>query len=194
MILIIDNYDSFTYTLVQSVGALGATPVVRMNDEMTAGEVKRMAPRGIILSSGAGTPEEAGRCVEFVEAFAETVPLLGVGLGHQCIAVAFGGTLKPGIEPMHGKADTVEHDGKGLFAGLHLPFAATRYDSTVVCGLDLPAELQVTATTEKGEIVGLRHRSLPVEGVQFHPGSILTVNGQHMMQNFLAMTDTVRAA
>lgn len=194
MILVIDNYDSFTYNLVQYVGALGAEPVVRRNDRVTVNDVHAMQPGGIIVSSGAGGPEQAGNCIELIQAFAGTLPIMGVGLGHQCIAVAFGASLAQGKEPVHGKAATIEHDGKGLFAGLHLPFVATRYDSSVVCEVNLPSTLQVTARTDGGEIAGLRHSTLTVEGVQFHPGSILTVNGQHIMQNFLAMTNTARAA
>lgn len=193
MIVVIDNFDSFTYTLVQYVGAAGAKPVVKTND-VAVDEIKALRPCGIIVGSGAGRPEDAGCCIEVVRAFAGEVPIMGVGLGHQCIAVAFGGRVKAGKEPVHGKTAVVEHDGKGLFDGLHLPFAATRYDSTVVCEFHLPHGLQVTAKTEDGEVAGLRHATLPIEGVQFHPGSILTVNGQHIMQNFVAMTKTVRAA
>lgn len=194
MILVIDNYDSFTYNVVQYVGALGAEPVVRKNDALSVDDVRQLQPRGIIISSGAGRPERAGRCIELIRALAGTVPMFGIGLGHQCIAVAFGAALAQGKEPVHGKVATIEHDGTGLFAGLHLPFVATRYDSAVVCDVNLPTALHVTARTDGGEIAALRHSTLAVESVQFHPDSILTVNGQHIVQNFLAMTDTVRAA
>lgn len=194
MIVVIDNYDSFVYNVVQCLGSLGAQTVVRKNDSITFEDIERIQPRGIVIGSGSGRPEEAGRAVEIVQVYAGRIPILGIGLGHQCVAVAFGGTVVAARQPLHGKAEAVEHDGQGLFAGLHLPFVATRYDSTVVTDVDLPPELVTTAHFAGGELAGLRHKTWPIETVQFDPGSVLTVNGQHMMQNFVAMTNKVRAA
>lgn len=194
MIVIIDHGDSFTYNLVQSVEALGAETAVVQSGNGAAGAVGRFEPKGIIVASGAGRPEDAGNSVELIRRFAGRVPLLGVGLGCHCTAAAFGGGLKPSREAVHGKAETVEHDGKGLFAGLHLPFVATRYDSAVVDDDTLPPDLHVTARFAGGEVAALRHAVLPLEAVQFDPASILTANGRHIIQNFLAMTDKVRAA
>lgn len=194
MILVIDNYDSFTYNLVQYVGALGEKPVVRTNDELVVEDVGPMNPGGIIIGSGAGLPQRAGVSIALIQRWAGHVPILGVGLGHQCVAEAFGASIAQGVEPVHGKAETIDHDGKGLFAGLHLPFAGTRYDSAVVDATRLPPELHVSARFEGGEVAGLRHTSLAIEAVQFDPASVLTMHGQQIIQNFLAMTKTVRAA
>lgn len=194
MIVIIDNDDSFTFNLVQCVGALGAEPVVHKNDELSAQDVVELNPTGVIIASGAGRPEHAGNTVQLLKGIAGTVPVFGVGLGHLCVAAAFGAGLVQSGQPVHGKAETVEHDGKGLFAGLHLPFVATRYDSAVVSDVNLPSELVVSARFAGGEIAALRHTTMDVEAVQFDPSSVLTVNGQHIIQNFLALTKTVRAA
>lgn len=195
MIVIIDNYDSFTYNVVQCVGELGANPVVYRNDEGTVAELEDLQPLGLIISSGTGSPDRAGLSKAIIERFSGRVPVLGIGLGHHCIAAVYGAVLVPASAPMHGKLSTVEHDGRRLFAGIRAPFVATRYDSVVVARDGLPNCLEVTAATEgDGEVMGIRHRSLPVEGVQFHPESIFTVHGKRIMENFLAMTGSVRAA
>lgn len=194
MIFIIDNDDSFTFNLVQCVGALGAEPIVHKNDELSAEAVADLNPAGIIVASGAGRPEHAGNTVPLLKDVAGTVPVLGVGLGHLCAAAAFGAGFVQSGQPVHGKAETVEHDGEGLFAGLHLPFVATRYDSAVVSDVNLPSGLVVSARFAGGEIAALRHATMDVETVQFDPSSVLTVNGQHIIQNFIALTKTVRAA
>lgn len=194
MIFFIANDDSFTYNLVQAMQALGADVLVAGNDEVSPEDIRRVQPTGLVLGPGAGTPGEAGRCVRLVRALAGTVPMFGVGLGHQCIAVAFGAVLRPEREPHHGHVDTVEHDGQGLFAGLHLPFVATRYDSAVVGSAPWPPDLHVTARFACGAVAGLRHTGWIIEGVQFDPASVLTVNGQHIVQNFLALAANGRAA
>lgn len=194
MIVIIDHGDSFTFNLLQSVASLGARAVVLQSADTTAEDVEALAPKGLIVASGAGRPETAGNSVELLRRFAGRIPLFGVGLGCHCAAAAFGGAVKASAAAVHGKAEEVEHDGKGLFTGLHLPFVATRYDSAVVDDEALPPDLQVTARFAGGEVAGLRHSGLALEAVQFDPASILTANGRHIVQNFLAMTDKVRAA
>ena len=188
MILMIDNYDSFTYNLVQYLGELGAEVVVHRNDRIAVGDIAEMQPAGIVLSPGPCTPAEAGISVATVTAYAGRIPLLAVCLGHQAIAAAYGGKVVRAPQVMHGKTSEILHDGSGVFAGLPNPFEATRYHSLIVERASLPAELAVTAWTEDGTIMGLRHRELDVEGVQFHPESILTGSGKDLLANFLART------
>ena len=190
MILMIDNYDSFTWNLVQYLGELGAEVRVFRNDRITLEEVERLAPERIVISPGPCTPNEAGISVELVRRFAGRVPILGVCLGHQCIGQAFGGRIVHAREIMHGKTSMIRHAGKGVFRGLPDPFEATRYHSLVIGRESLPECLEVTAWTEReggemDEIMGVRHRELPVEGVQFHPESILTAVGHDLLRNFL---------
>jgi anthranilate synthase component 2 len=185
MLLMIDNYDSFTYNLVQYFGELGEEVHVARNDEITLDEIARLAPRRICLSPGPCTPTEAGITLAVIERFGGSVPILGVCLGHQAIGHAYGGKVIRAGRLMHGKTDAVAHTGSGVFAGLPTPFTATRYHSLAVERASLPQSLEVTAWTDDGEIMGLRHRSLPVEGVQFHPESIATEHGHAMLKNFL---------
>ena len=195
MILMIDNYDSFTYNLVQYLGELGAEVVVRRNDAIAAADIAGMAPDGIVISPGPCSPAEAGISVETVKAYAGRIPILGVCLGHQSIAEAYDGRIVRAAEVMHGKTSEVLHEGTGVFSGLPNPFEATRYHSLIVERDSLPAELAVHAWTEDGTIMGLHHRELDVEGVQFHPESILTGYGKDLLANFLARTghsDTAR--
>jgi len=183
----VDNYDSFTWNLVQYLGELGADVVVHRNDEVTPEEIEQAAPLGVVVSPGPCTPREAGISVEVVRRFAGKLPVLGVCLGHQCIASAFGGRVVRADRLMHGKTSPVEHDGRGVFSGLPQGFIATRYHSLIVERESLPAELEVSAWTAEGEIMGIRHKQLPVEGVQFHPESILTSEGKALLGNFLGM-------
>jgi anthranilate synthase component 2 len=189
MLLMIDNYDSFTYNVVQYLGELGAEVVVHRNDEITLEEVAALAPEKIVISPGPCTPDEAGICVALVKRFAAEIPLLGICLGHQCIGQAFGGDVVRARDVMHGKTSMIHHDNLGVFHGLPQPFEATRYHSLVVARNSLPQCLEVTAWTERDgesdEIMGLRHRELPVEGVQFHPESIFTSSGHDLLRNFL---------
>jgi anthranilate synthase/aminodeoxychorismate synthase-like glutamine amidotransferase len=186
MILVIDNYDSFTYNLVQYLGELGAELRVRRNDQVTIGEIEAMAPEQILISPGPGRPEDAGISVDVIRRFGPSVPVLGVCLGHQAIGVVYGGTVCRAITPMHGKTSTVVHDGKGLFHGIGAPFLAGRYHSLVISNEQVPNELEVAARTkEDGTIMAVRHRSYPVHGVQFHPESVLTDEGRHILRNFL---------
>ena len=192
MVFVLDNYDSFTYNLVQYLGELGAEVVVRRNDEVTPEEVEAMKPERILLSPGPCTPHEAGILVPLIRHMAGKAPILGVCLGHQAIGEAFGGQVVRARTLMHGKTSPVDHDGKGVFSGLPTPLTCTRYHSLIVAEDSLPADLTVTARTpETGTagsiIMGLRHRSLPIEGVQFHPESVLTQGGHQMIQNFLDM-------
>ena len=193
MVFVLDNYDSFTYNLVQYLGELGAEIVVRRNDEVTLDEVEAMHPERILLSPGPCTPQEAGILIPLIQRMAGKAPILGVCLGHQAIGAAFGGEVVRAAELMHGKTSPVDHDGKGVFAGLPTPLTCTRYHSLIVGEKGLPKELEITARSEakvKGEksiIMGLRHRSLPIEGVQFHPESVLTEGGRQMIRNFLEM-------
>jgi anthranilate synthase/aminodeoxychorismate synthase-like glutamine amidotransferase len=188
MILVIDNYDSFTYNLVQYLGELGAELDVRRNDEITVDEVEAdCCPDKILISPGPGTPDEAGVSLPLIERFAGRVPILGVCLGHQAIGQMFGGRVVRAPEPVHGKAAEICHDGKTIFAGLDYRFKAGRYHSLIVERDTLPACLEVSATTPDGLIMGLRHRELKVEGVQFHPESILTTEGKALLANFLKL-------
>jgi anthranilate synthase/aminodeoxychorismate synthase-like glutamine amidotransferase len=185
MILMIDNYDSFTYNLVQYLGELGAEVRVFRNDEISIAAIEALAPSQIVISPGPRTPDEAGITLELVGRLAGRVPLLGVCLGHQAIGQAFGGKVVRAKQVMHGKVSRIRHDGEGLFFQIPNAFTATRYHSLVVERATLPDCLAVTAESEDGEIMGLRHRSLPVEGVQFHPEALLTEHGHRMLQNFI---------
>jgi anthranilate synthase/aminodeoxychorismate synthase-like glutamine amidotransferase len=193
MVFVLDNYDSFTYNLVQYLGELGADVVVRRNDELSVDEVEALKPDRILLSPGPCTPGEAGILVPLIRRMAGKAPILGVCLGHQAIGEAFGGNVVRARNLMHGKVSAVEHDGKGVFAGLPSPLTCTRYHSLIVEEKSLPADLTITARTPEingtagSVIMGVRHRSLPVEGVQFHPESVLTEGGHQMIKNFLGM-------
>ena len=193
MVLVIDNYDSFTYNLVQYLGELGADVQVRRNNQITPDEVQAMRPARIVISPGPGRPEDAGISVEVIRRFGASTPILGVCLGHQAIGVVYGATVCRAHTPMHGKTSTVVHDGTGLFAGMTAPFLAGRYHSLVIAPDTVPAELEVTArTAEDGTIMAVRHRTCPVYGVQFHPESVLTEEGRHILQNFLEMETTAK--
>ncbi len=185
-VLVIDNYDSFVYNLVQYVGELGAHPVVVRNDALSVDEALAMAPDAVLLSPGPGRPQDAGILCEAIGAFAGVVPIFGVCLGHQAIGHVFGAAVVRAPELVHGKTSEIIHEGHGVFSGLHSPLVATRYHSLVVEEGNLPAELEVTARTHEGMIMGLRHRTMEIEGVQFHPESILTEDGHGMLRNFLA--------
>jgi len=185
-VLLVDNYDSFTYNLVQELGELGAEPVVYRNDAIDVAGIRAAGPDAIVISPGPGRPEHSGISVEVVRELAGETPLLGVCLGHQCIGQAFGAAIVAAPELMHGKTSAVFHTGVGVLDGLPNPFEATRYHSLVVDRATLPAELEVTAETADGVVMGLRHRDLPVEGVQFHPESILTTDGPRLLENFLS--------
>jgi len=189
MLLLIDNYDSFTYNLYQYLAELGAEPLVRRNDEITVAEAEALHPTHLVLSPGPCTPREAGVCVALIQELGPRIPTLGVCLGHQCIGVAFGGVVTRAPEPVHGKVSQISHRGAGVFRGLPSPFAATRYHSLIVERATLPPELEVTAETDDGLVMGLRHREYPIEGVQFHPESILTREGKRLLANFLAADD-----
>jgi anthranilate synthase/aminodeoxychorismate synthase-like glutamine amidotransferase len=184
-LLMIDNYDSFTYNLVQYLGELGAAVDVRRNDAVAVDEVAALAPDAIVISPGPCTPREAGVSVPVIERYAGRIPILGVCLGHQAIGAAFGGTIVRASRIMHGKTSPIRHDGRGLFAGLADPFDATRYHSLVIDPASVPAVLEVCAWTAEQEIMGVRHREAFVEGVQFHPESILTLEGKQLLGNFL---------
>jgi anthranilate synthase/aminodeoxychorismate synthase-like glutamine amidotransferase len=187
VILVIDNYDSFTYNLVQYLGELGEEIVVRRNDEITLGEIESNLPGRILISPGPGRPSDAGISLALISNFAGRVPILGVCLGHQAIGQIFGGRVVRAPQVVHGKASAVKHDGKSVFAGLDSPFKAGRYHSLVVERESLPACLEVSAETADGTIMGLRHREKKVEGVQFHPESILTPEGKRLLSNFLEL-------
>jgi anthranilate synthase/aminodeoxychorismate synthase-like glutamine amidotransferase len=191
MVFVLDNYDSFTYNLVQYLGELGSEVVVRRNDQVTLGEIEAIHPDRILVSPGPCTPREAGISIELIRRFTGLLPLLGVCLGHQALGEAFGGTVIRAPRPMHGKTSLVEHDGRTIFGGLPQPLSATRYHSLIVDESSLPDELEVSAFTRDagGErvIMGLRHRRFPVEGVQFHPESVLTAEGKKIIANFLAL-------
>jgi anthranilate synthase component 2 len=184
-VLVIDNYDSFTYNLVHYIGELGAETEVVRNDKITLDEIAAKAPDAIVISPGPCTPTDAGICLSLIERFAGEIPLFGVCLGMQSMGQAFGGDVVRAKTPMHGKVSTVTHEGVGVFRGLNMQFEATRYHSLVVREDTLPQELTVTARSEDGEIMGLQHRDLPVHGVQFHPESIASENGHAILQNFL---------
>jgi anthranilate synthase/aminodeoxychorismate synthase-like glutamine amidotransferase len=192
-IVVIDNYDSFTYNLVQHLEVLGASCDVILNDACDVGAIATRAPHGIVISPGPCTPDEAGVSLAAVARFAATLPILGVCLGHQSIGQAFGGRVVRADRLMHGKTSPIAHDGKSIFRGLSNPFTATRYHSLLVERASLPADLEVSAWTSEGEIMGLRHKTLRVEGVQFHPESILTEEGMALLQNWLQSIGTGRA-
>jgi para-aminobenzoate synthetase component II len=193
-LLVIDNYDSFTYNLVQYFEVLGARCDVRLNDAVTVSDARALAPDGIVISPGPCTPNEAGVSLAIVEQMARERPILGVCLGHQSIGQAFGGRVVRAERIMHGKTSPIHHDGRTIYAGIEEPFTATRYHSLLVERASLPADLEISAWTDEGEIMGLRHRSLPVEGVQFHPESILTQRGMDLLRNWLgAVTEAQRA-
>jgi anthranilate synthase component 2 len=187
MIFVLDNYDSFTYNLVQYMGELGAEMMIRRNDELTVDEVEALKPERILLSPGPCTPQEAGISIELIRRMAGKVPILGVCLGHQAIGAAFGGDVVRADKVMHGKTSEVEHDGKTIFAKIATPMTCTRYHSLIVSEKNLPKELEVSARTADGTIMGLRHRKYQVEGVQFHPESVLTGDGKRLIQNFLEL-------
>lgn len=188
MLLMIDNYDSFTYNLVQYFGELGEDVVVKRNDEITISEIEKLAPQRIVISPGPCTPSEAGVSVATIENFAGRIPLLGVCLGHQSIGQAFGGKIVHAKTLMHGKTSQITHTDTGVFAGLPSPYRATRYHSLVIERESCPECLEITAWTDDGEIMGVRHKTLPIEGVQFHPESIMTEHGHALLKNFLVNT------
>ena len=189
MVFVLDNYDSFTYNLVQYMGELGAEMVIRRNDELTPAEVEALNPDHILISPGPCTPQDAGISIDLIRHFARVgnVPLLGVCLGHQAIGAAFGGNVVRAPKLMHGKTSEVIHDGRSLFSGIASPMTCTRYHSLIVAEDGLPRDLEITARTEDGIIMGLRHRKYRVEGVQFHPESVLTHDGKQLIQNFLEL-------
>jgi anthranilate synthase/aminodeoxychorismate synthase-like glutamine amidotransferase len=189
MILMIDNYDSFTYNLVQYLGQLGEEVTVRRNDEITLADIEAMHPEAIFLSPGPGSPDQAGITLEVIRAFHKRVPLMGVCLGHQAIGQAFGGRVVRAVRIMHGKTSPILNDGRTIFRGLPNPFPAGRYHSLLVEREGLPGCLEVSAETAEGEVMGLRHRAYPVEGIQFHPESILTPGGKRIIRNFLQLID-----
>jgi len=186
MVLVLDNYDSFTYNLVQYLGELGADVTVVRNDAATIDAITRIAPQRIVISPGPGRPEDAGVTMELIRQLGSQVPILGVCLGHQAIGAVFGGSVVRAAVPMHGKTSTIEHNGRGVFSGLTATFLASRYHSLIVAEEGLPQDLEVTARTKEDRaIMGLRHRSRPIHGVQFHPESILTGEGRRILRNFL---------
>jgi anthranilate synthase/aminodeoxychorismate synthase-like glutamine amidotransferase len=185
VVLVIDNYDSFTYNLVQYLGELGEEVLVRRNDEITLHEIAPLSPVAVVLSPGPGTPADAGICKDLLRELGPTLPILGVCLGHQCLGEAFGGTVRRAPQVMHGKVSRVTHADQSVFRGIPSPFAATRYHSLVVDRETLPAALEVTAWTDDGTVMGLRHRQYPLAGVQFHPEAILTEHGHALLANFL---------
>jgi len=187
VILMIDNYDSFTYNLVQYLGILGADVQVRRNDQVSLEEIEAMAPERLVISPGPGVPQSAGIIVPIIQRFYRQVPILGVCLGHQAVAVSFGGRVIRAARLMHGKVSEIYHDSRGVFRDMPDPFTATRYHSLAVDGESLPASLEISANAEDGEIMGLRHRDYPVHGIQFHPESILTEGGMHILENFLKL-------
>jgi anthranilate synthase/aminodeoxychorismate synthase-like glutamine amidotransferase len=188
MVLVIDNYDSFTYNLVQYLGELGADVRVKRNDQVTLDEIEAMEPDQILISPGPGRPEDAGRTIDVIRRFGPTTPILGVCLGHQAIGLVYGGIVCRASVPMHGKTSVVVHDGKGVFSGIDAPFEAGRYHSLVIANHAVPSDLEVAARTrEDGTIMAVRHRRHPVHGVQFHPESVLTNEGQRMLRNFLEL-------
>lgn len=190
MILVIDNYDSFTFNLVQCIGELNVNREVHVvrNDAFSLEEVESWRPRCLILSPGPCTPKESGNCLEAIRRFAGLVPILGICLGHQCIGAAFGARIIRGPRLMHGKTSRIYHDGKSIFEGIPSPFEATRYHSLVVDRLTLPSEFEITANSDSDELMGIRHRTMPLEGVQFHPESFLTTHGPELILNFLNHT------
>ncbi|MCG3112908.1 MAG: aminodeoxychorismate/anthranilate synthase component II [Candidatus Manganitrophus sp. SB1] len=191
MLLILDNYDSFTYNLVQYLGELGAEMSVHRNDRITLQEIEKMQPSKIVISPGPCTPKEAGISVDLIRKFGSQIPILGVCLGHQAIGEAFGGEIIRAPRLMHGKTSMIEHDGRGVYRGLPNPFEATRYHSLIIRRESMPRVLEITAWTEEGEIMGVRHKTFPIEGVQFHPESILTKAGKDLLKNFLAYENVI---
>jgi anthranilate synthase/aminodeoxychorismate synthase-like glutamine amidotransferase len=189
MILMIDNYDSFTYNLVQYIGQLGSAVEVHRNDKISIDEIRKLKPDAIVLSPGPCTPQKAGISVEVIRQFGTTIPIMGVCLGHQAIGYAFGAKVVRAERIMHGKTSTVINDGRTIFKGLPNPFVAGRYHSLIVERDSLPDCFEISAETEEGEIMGIRHKEYPVEGVQFHPESVLTPNGKRVLKNFLTMLD-----
>ncbi len=187
MILLLDNYDSFTYNLAQYLGELGCRVEVHRNDKISVEEIARRKPEKIVISPGPCTPQDAGICLELIQKLAGTIPILGVCLGHQAMGAAFGGKIIRAPKLFHGKTSEIEHDGKGIFRKLPNPFTATRYHSLIVERKSLPRELTITAETHDGIIMGMRHKRYLLEGVQFHPESVLTVPGKELLQNFLAL-------
>lgn len=187
MILLIDNYDSFTFNLVQYLGELGADVLVKRNDAISIQEIEDLAPEAVVISPGPCTPNEAGISVELIRSFAGELPILGVCLGHQAIGAAFGGKIVRAPQIMHGKTSPIYHDGKTIFSGLPNPFTATRYHSLVIEKESLPGILEISAHTEDGVIMAVRHKEFPLEGVQFHPESILTTHGKALLANFLKL-------
>ena len=187
MILLVDNYDSFTYNLAQYLGELGCQVEVHRNDKISVEDIIRRKPQKIVISPGPCTPQEAGICVELIQKLAGKIPILGVCLGHQAIGAAFGGKIIRAPKLFHGKTSDIEHDGKGVFRKLTNPFTATRYHSLIVERKSLPRELTITAETQDGIIMGMRHKRYPLEGVQFHPESVLTIPGKELLQNFLSL-------
>ena len=187
MILVLDNYDSFTYNLVQYFGELGAELIVRRNDRTSIDEIEGLRPEKICISPGPGTPDDAGISNEVIRCLGSRIPILGVCLGHQCIGQVYGGEVVRADRLMHGKTSPILHEGDGVFLGLPIPFEATRYHSLIVRRETLPPELEITAETSEREIMGLRHRRYPVHGVQFHPESIMTTEGKKLLANFLSM-------
>ena len=187
MILLLDNYDSFTYNLAQYLGELGCQVEVHRNDKISVKDIIRRKPQKIVISPGPCTPQEAGICVELIQQLAGKIPILGVCLGHQAIGAAFGGKIIRAPKLFHGKTSDIEHDGKGVFRKLTNPFTATRYHSLIVERKSLPRELTITAETQNGIIMGMRHKRYPLEGVQFHPESVLTIPGKELLQNFLSL-------
>jgi len=185
--LLIDNYDSFTYNLVQAFAAQGAEVTVHRNDAISVAEALQLAPTHLVISPGPGRPEDAGGSLDMIAAFKERVPVLGVCLGHQCLVQHFGGEIVRADRLMHGKTSMAKHDGKTLYEGLSQPFEVGRYHSLCANSETLPDELEITSSTERGEIMGVRHKSLPLEGVQFHPESVLTPEGDQLLANFMRM-------
>lgn len=190
MLILLDNYDSFTYNLYQYLTELGANARVIRNDKITLAEIEHLAPTGIVISPGPCTPREAGLSCKIIDRFGPTIPTLGVCLGHQCIGQVYGGTVKRAGEIMHGKTSMIYHDGKGVFDSLPMPFEAIRYHSLAVDRDDLPNSLEISAQTDTGLIMGIRHKSFPIEGVQFHPESIMTKVGKKLLANFLDMVNS----
>ena len=186
MVFLLDNYDSFTFNLAQYLGELGAPPLVRRNDEITLDEMAALKPSHIVISPGPGRPEDAGISVPLIQRFGPSTPVLGVCLGHQGIGIAFGGQVVRASQLMHGKVSSIQHDGRGVFCGVSQPFTAGRYHSLVVAE-PLPDVLEISARTDDGTIMGVRHRTFPVHGVQFHPESVLTGEGRQILRNFLGL-------
>ncbi len=185
MILMIDNYDSFVYNLVQYIGELGEEVVIKRNNEITIDEIEKLNPEIIVLSPGPCSPKEAGVCIEVVEYFKDSIPILGICLGHQTIGDVFGGRIVKAIRPVHGKVHSIKHNNKGVFKNLKNPLNVTRYHSLVVDNNNLPEDLEVTAITDEGEIMGIRHKKYLIEGVQFHPEAILSEHGHDILKNFI---------